>query len=102
MNPLIDSIKSLSEEYFADVLHIRKHLHQHPELSFEEFETSKFICQELDKIGVEYEVGIVKTGIVVLLYGKNPDSFVRMLRADIDALPILEANSHSYTSSIKE
>jgi len=98
MTSILNKIKSLSEEYFEDVIRIRKHLHKHPELSFEEFETSKFICQELDKIGVDYETGIVKTGIVVLLKGKNPDSKVRMLRADMDALPILEDSNKDYKS----
>lgn len=98
MSSILNKIKSLAEDYFDDVLRIRKHLHQYPELSFEEFETSKFICKELDKIGVEYQVGMVKTGIVVLLYGNNPNSSVRMLRADMDALPILEENTCEYAS----
>ncbi len=95
---LINKIKKLSEEYYPDILRIREYLHQHPELSFEEYETSKFICQELDKIGVSYQTGIVKTGIVVLLKGKNPEANVRMLRADMDALPIQEDSTRKYKS----
>ena len=95
---LKEKFQSLSEEYLDDVIRIRRHLHSNPELSFKEFKTSAFIANELDKIGVDYVKGIVETGIVVLLKGKNPESKIRMLRADIDALPIIEENDVEYKS----
>ena len=71
---LKERIQRLAEEYLQDVIAIRRHLHQNPELSFEEFKTSEFIASELDKIGVEYERGMVKTGLVVLLQRKSSPS----------------------------
>jgi amidohydrolase len=81
-----------------EVIAIRRHLHQHPELSFEEFETSEFVCSKLDEYGVTYETGYVKTGIVALIKGNNPDKKVVALRADLDALPIIEENDVEYKS----
>ncbi len=98
MNNLSDKIKSLAKENFSQVQAIRHHLHAHPELSFKEFNTSKFITEQLKKIGVEYRTGIVNTGIEVLLKGKNPGSKTIMLRADMDALPIQEENKVDYCS----
>lgn len=91
-------IRSLSEEVFADVQRIRRHLHQHPELSFEEYNTSAFVCVELDKLGIPYTKGYVKTGIVALIEGRNPGSRVIALRGDMDALPITEKNEVPYKS----
>jgi amidohydrolase len=96
--PNVDQIKDLAKKYTALVTEARQHLHQNPELSFEEFETSKYICSILDKLKIPYTTGHVKTGIVVLLKGKNPDKKVVMLRADMDALPITEQNTVAYTS----
>jgi amidohydrolase len=96
--PNVDQIKELAKKHNALVTEARHHLHQYPEISFKEFETSKYICSVLDKLKVPYTTGHVKTGIVVLLKGKNPDKKVIMLRADMDALPITEQNSVPYAS----
>jgi amidohydrolase len=96
-----EKVKALAEQYFKEVVEIRRHLHAHPELSFEEFETSKFICNFLDKNNIPYRAGYVKTGIVAHIKGKNPDSKVVALRADMDALPILETNDVPYKSKNK-
>ncbi len=98
MMPNVDQIKALAKKYNAMVMDARHHIHQHPELSFKEFETSKFICSILDELKIEYTTGHVKTGIVALIKGKNPDKKVIMLRADMDALPILEKNNVDYVS----
>ncbi|RPD39193.1 M20 metallopeptidase family protein [Chitinophaga barathri] len=91
-------IKSLASEYAPDLISYRRHLHSHPELSFQEYETAKFIRQKLDEYGIQYRSGVAGTGIVALIEGKNPSSKVIALRGDIDALPIEEANEVPYKS----
>ncbi|WP_346316334.1 M20 family metallopeptidase [Chitinophaga sp. YIM B06452] len=91
-------IKSLASEYAPDLISCRRHLHSHPELSFQEYETAKFIQQKLDEYGIAYRAGVAGTGIVALIEGKNPSSKVIALRGDIDALPIEEANNVPYKS----
>lgn len=93
-----DKIKELAKKYHKEVIGIRRHLHANPELSFEEFETSKYICNFLDKNNIPYRGGYVKTGVVAHIKGKNPDKKVIALRADMDALPIHETNEVSYKS----
>lgn len=96
--PTVDQIKEQANQFFSSVLETRRHLHQYPELSFNEVETSKYLCSLLDKMGIEYTTGHVKTGIIALIKGKNPDKKVIMLRADMDALPIEEKNNVPYVS----
>lgn len=95
---MINQIKTLANQYFNEVVSIRRHLHQHPELSFEEFNTSKFVCSILDKYDISYKKDIVKTGIVAIIEGKNPSKKTILLRADLDALPIEEKNNVDYKS----
>lgn len=68
-------------------------------MSFAEVKTSAYIAAVLDTLGIPYVTGIVKTGIVALIKGKNPDKKVLMLRADLDALPINEENKTVYVSN---
>jgi amidohydrolase len=96
---LLNRIKSLSEEYFKEVVAWRRHLHAHPELSYEEFNTSKFVAAQLSSFGIEPQEGIATTGIVALIKGKNPEKKSVALRADMDALPIQETNNVSYKST---
>jgi len=98
MEALKTKIQALSEAYHHDVVNIRRHLHQHPELSFEEFETADFIAAQLHAYGIPFQTGVAKTGIVALIEGKNPSAKVVALRADMDALPITEANTCDYKS----
>ena len=95
---ITEKIKSLANSYAAAFISIRRHLHAHPELSYQEYETSKFVQQQLDAYGIAYEVKAT-TGVVGLIKGKNPESRVVALRADMDALPILEANEIDYKST---
>lgn len=95
---LKEKIREQSKELLQDIIAIRRHLHAHPELSFQEFETSKYICSVLEKWNIPYTTGWVKTGIVALIKGKNPDKKCIALRADIDALPILEVEGRTYGS----
>ena len=98
MKDLLALIKEKANLYKEEVINIRRHLHQNPELSFQEFNTSQFVCDKLDEYGIEYEKGIVKTGVVGLIKGNNPTNRTIALRADLDALPILEENDISYKS----
>jgi len=97
---MIDKIKKLAKEYSPEFITIRHHLHANPELSYQEFETSKFIQDKLKEFGIPYEVKAT-TGVVGLIKGKNPGSRVFAIRADIDALPILEENDVPYKSTKK-
>ena len=93
-----DKIKVLADKYYEEVVKHRKHLHSNPELSFKEYNTSKYIKDFLKKNNIEYTGGYVKTGIVAHIAGKNPSKKTIALRADIDALPILEKNEGDYKS----
>lgn len=92
-------IKELAKAYAPEFTAIRRHLHSHPELSFQEFETTAFIQKQLTAFGVPFKAGIAGTGIIALVEGKNPSSKTIALRADIDALPITEANEVAYKST---
>ncbi|WP_341228591.1 M20 family metallopeptidase [uncultured Arcticibacterium sp.] len=95
---LIDKIKGLAADQFEDSIAIRRHLHANPELSFHEHETSAFVVKKLTEMGLKPEHGIAGTGVVALIEGRNPSKKVVALRADMDALPIFEANDISYKS----
>ncbi len=95
---MITKIKQLAADNASWVKDIRHHLHSNPELSFQEFETSKFIINKLQELGLEIETGYLKTGIVATLKCKNPESKTIALRADMDALPIHETNDVPYKS----
>jgi hippurate hydrolase len=92
-----EQIKALAKKYAAEFIAVRHHLHAHPELSYQEFETSKFIQGKLKEFGISYEVKAT-TGVVGLIKAKNPDSRIIALRADMDALPIQEENDIPYKS----
>ncbi|MGZ4056334.1 MAG: M20 metallopeptidase family protein [Bacteroidia bacterium] len=98
MSELKSKLQALSKQYLSEIIAIRRHLHAHPELSFEEFNTSDFIASKLKEYGIPFRQGIVKTGIVALIEGKNASKKVVALRADMDALPITEANVCEYKS----
>ncbi|HTI59737.1 M20 family metallopeptidase [Mucilaginibacter sp.] len=92
-----ETIQQLSQNIFNDVVANRRHLHSHPELSFHETETSAFVAQKLDDLGLEY-VHMADKGLVALIKGSKPSDKVVALRADMDALPITEANDVPYKS----
>lgn len=95
---LKEKIQTLAHELQGHAVGIRRHLHQHPELSFEEVETGRFVAAQLAEIGVSYQHGIADNGVVAMIAGKNPKKQTIALRADMDALPILEANDVPYKS----
>lgn len=95
---LLSKIKSLSETNFQQTVEWRRHLHANPELSYQEFNTSKFVAAQLKSFGIPF-TEMATTGIVGLIKGKNPDKKSVALRADMDALPIQEINEVSYKST---
>jgi amidohydrolase len=97
---LQQKIKDLARQLAPEFIEVRHHLHAHPELSYQEFETSKFVQQKLVEYNIPFEVKAT-TGVIGLIEGKNPGSRVVALRADMDALPIEEQNDVPYKSTRK-
>jgi hippurate hydrolase len=95
---LLEKIKSLAKQYQAENVTIRRHLHANPELSYQEFETSKYVQAQLKAIGIPFTV-IATTGVLGIIEGKNPSKRIIALRADMDALPIIEENKVDYIST---
>ena len=94
---LLEKIKSLAAQGQNENIAISRHLHANPELSYQEFETCKFVQAQLTKIGIPFTV-IATTGVLGIIEGKNPTKRVIALRADMDALPIIEENEVDYKS----
>ncbi|AZI24413.1 amidohydrolase [Pedobacter sp. G11] len=92
-----DKIQELAATIFNDVVGYRQHIHANPELSFKEFETSKFVKEKLTSWGIEF-TDCANTGVVGLIKGNLPSDKVIALRADMDALPILEDSTKPYAS----
>ncbi len=92
------TIKELAKKYAPEFIEVRHHLHAHPELSYQEFETSGFIQQKLADYNIPFEIKAT-TGVIGIVKGKNPASRIIALRADMDALPIEEQNNVSYKST---
>jgi len=91
-----ESVLQLSAEVFERVKSYRRHLHANPELSFKEYNTSAFICSVLEQEGIPFQTGFAGTGITALI-GENAGPVIA-LRADMDALPIIELNDVEYKS----
>lgn len=94
---LQQKIKALAAAYKDEFIAVRRHLHAHPELSYKEFETSKFVQEKLAAMGIPFSI-IATTGVVGIIEGTNPESRIIALRADMDALPIMEENEVDYKS----
>jgi amidohydrolase len=89
-----DSAENLSDQLSA----WRRYIHAHPELSYKEVETMKYIAGELSSMGIKFEEGVANTGLVGIIEGENPNSRIIALRSDHDALPIVEQNEVEYAS----
>ncbi len=84
--------------YHAELTGIRRDIHAHPELAFEETRTASLVARELERYGVEVHAGMAKTGIVGVIRGRADSARAVGLRADMDCLPIHEANSFEHRS----
>ncbi len=90
-------LKTGGQKNLTELIRIRRHFHENPELGFEEFQTSAHIADILESLGLEVQRNVAKTGVVALLKGAKPGKTVA-IRADIDALPVQELNDVPYKS----
>lgn len=97
MSQLIEKIKEIAKKNTQEVIGNRHHLHQNPELSYHEVETQAYVLAQLNSMGIQAE-RIANTGLIAMIEGRNPTKRVIALRADMDALPIFEANDVPYKS----
>ena len=97
---LLEKIKALSEQYSSEVIESRRHLHANPELSYQEYNTAKFVAEKLRSFGISVKEGVAATGLVAEIEGRQPGKKSIALRADMDALPIEEENSIAYKSKV--
>jgi len=95
---MLEQIKTLAGQYTEEIISHRRHLHMHPELSFDEKQTARFVADQLLQMGLSPQEGVAETGVVALIEGQNPHKKTVALRADMDALPITEANEVPYKS----
>ncbi|MBI1222870.1 MAG: amidohydrolase [Bacteroidetes bacterium] len=94
---LKDKIKQRAAQIHEEIRAIRHHIHQNPELSFQEYETQRFIEKQLREMGITELEHAANTGIVAYIRGKE-NGKTTALRADMDALPIQEVDGRSYGS----
>jgi amidohydrolase len=94
---MIEQVFGILEDRRPDLVELRRDLHAHPELGFEEVRTSGIVTERLAKAGLEVRTGVARTGVIGVLKGGKSGRTV-MVRADIDALPILEAENRPYRS----
>lgn len=96
---MLARLQDLAADFHADTVRLRRHLHAHPELSFAEKETGRYIAGRLQEWGIDHRHGWAETGVVATIEGARGPGPVFALRADIDALPIQEADrGHDYCS----
>ena len=97
---IIERIRSKTSELYSGIVGIRREIHRHPELSFQEFRTTALIREHLQRLKLKIEHDFLETGVVALLEGsdRKPGRALVALRADIDALPLQEENRHDFCS----
>lgn len=95
---VINRIKAIAQQIKQETIDARRHLHAHPELSFHEYQTVAFVEKQLRAFGISQLEIKAETGLVALVEGKNPGKKTVALRADMDALPIIEQNEVPYKS----
>lgn len=93
----VEAFRDMQEEVTA----WRRYLHENPELDFQVHNTARFVAEKLASFGINHiETGIAETGIVALIQGESGDGPTIGLRADMDALPILEASNKPWSSKV--
>ncbi len=98
-NDIPKNLDVLIQQVQAKVINWRRDIHKNPELSNREFNTSKKVAAHLKSLGIEVKEGVAKTGVVGILIGAKPGPVIA-LRADMDALPVIERNDLSYKSTV--
>ena len=94
----LDSLLAADDEWVREMVRVRRDLHRHPELSWQEHRTANVICQFLDSHHIEHRSGVAETGVVAEIPGRQQGPFIA-LRADMDALPIREETGLAFASS---
>ncbi|MFM7406449.1 MAG: M20 family metallopeptidase [Cuspidothrix sp.] len=97
---MLNRIKDLATSISPRLVEIRRHIHAHPELSGEEYQTAAFVAGVLSANGLHVEEGIGKTGVIGELKGTQPSDRILAIRTDMDALPIQERTNLDYASRI--
>lgn len=95
---LKEKVQHLASELRSSIVDNRRHLHAHPELSFQEYQTSTFVKEKLDQLEIAWSP-MANTGIVAMIEGSKSSDKLIALRADMDALPITEKNNIEYAST---
>jgi amidohydrolase len=95
---MLTQIKDLAEKLAPRLIEIRRHIHAHPELSGQEYQTAAYVAGVLSSCGLHVEEAVGKTGVVGELAGKNQDSRCLAIRTDMDALPINEQTDLEFAS----
>ena len=90
---------SLDLPWEHDLVALRRDFHEHPELGYEEVRTSGIVAERLRALGLEVRTGVAQTGVISILRGGKPGPTV-LVRADMDALPVEEANDWEWKSSV--
>lgn len=98
MDKIAEIITQRADEIFDETVRLRRHFHMYPELSFKEYKTSEFICGFLNDHKIDYIKDLAGTGIIAWVNGKGGKGKVIMLRAEMDALPIIESTALDYAS----
>ena len=94
---MLDQIQQHADEVFPEVVRLRRTIHQHPELAFEEHATAQLVQETLEPLDLDVKTGIAQTGLLATLHGAKPGPTF-LLRADMDALPIQEATGLDFAS----
>ena len=93
------AIHALTAEIEAGLIEIRRDIHAHPELAFEEVRTAGVVARELARLGIAHQTGVAKTGVVGIIQGGRPGPCLA-IRADMDALPIHEQTGLPWASTV--
>ncbi|MDJ0617290.1 MAG: M20 family metallopeptidase [Calothrix sp. MO_192.B10] len=95
---MLTHIKDIAIQLAPRLIEIRRHIHSHPELSGQEYQTSAFVAGVLSSCGIHAEEGVGKTGVIGELQGKGEDTRILGIRTDMDALPIAERTELGFSS----
>jgi hippurate hydrolase len=96
---MLERVRQLADETYPEVVRLRRAIHRRPELAFEESETAGLVAETLGQLGYDVRTGVARTGVVATLQGGRPGPAFA-LRADMDALPIQEANTFDFASEV--
>ncbi len=96
---MLSQIKNLAETLAPRLIEIRRHIHAHPELSGQEYQTAAYVAGVLSSSGIHVQEAVGKTGVVGELIGQAADQRILAIRADMDALPIQEQTNLEFASS---